>query len=142
MKSIGFNNEFLPPIRCGAKTQTRRPVDEALLRAMDGRCLAGEEDAWCPYGRVGDRLCVPGTDIVIELVGVRLERVQDISEVDAVAEGVHATIAGDQSGKPWGPLALVNFGRVWDSIYSALGLGWDVNPRVWALTFKCVEGGA
>ena len=31
-----------------------------------------------------------------------------------------------------------DFQRLWDSINAKRGYGWDVNPWVWALTFKAV----
>ncbi|KKL73500.1 hypothetical protein LCGC14_2074310, partial [marine sediment metagenome] len=79
--------------------------------------------------------------ITLEITGVKVERVQDISEEDAKAEGVTAKYVG-------GSLSLANmdylsyqagFCEVWDSINAKRGYGWDVNPWDWALTFKVVE---
>lgn len=79
--------------------------------------------------------------ITLEVTGVRVERVQDISEEDAVAEGV-CEVDGkrgvfDGGGPAMGPTAKHAFMRLWDSIY---GPGaWERNDWVWAATFRRVE---
>ena len=75
--------------------------------------------------------------ITLEVTGVRVERLQDISEADAIAEGCSLecmTPTGDDSGSaihgPGGYIAL------WESIN---GPGsWDVNPWLWVVEFKRV----
>lgn len=67
--------------------------------------------------------------ITLEVVGVRVERLQDISEEDARAEGV------DQLVLPGFVLTPREaFCRLWDSIN---GPGaWDAKPWVWRIEFK------
>lgn len=72
--------------------------------------------------------------ISLEVVSVKIEQVQDISEEDAVAEGVQATPAGD--GYPFAMSARMNFVDLWDDINAKRGYGWAENPYVWAITFK------
>lgn len=79
--------------------------------------------------------------ITLEITGVRVERLQDISEADAQAEGCSLecmTPTGDDSGSaiygPGGYLAL------WESINGAGS--WEVNPWVFVVEFKRVEGKA
>jgi hypothetical protein len=68
--------------------------------------------------------------ITLEITGVRVERVQDISEADARAEGVELQ-AGD--------LSYINlFCDLWNSIYDKRGFGWAANPFVWVVEFKRV----
>ncbi|MCR9291876.1 MAG: hypothetical protein NXI32_04095 [bacterium] len=67
--------------------------------------------------------------ITLEIVRVRLERLQDITEGDAVAEGCDIN---DPHITDMYPLAW--FHDLWETIN---GKGsWDANPFVWALDFK------
>ena len=81
--------------------------------------------------------------IVLRVKRVWAERVQEISEKDALAEGVSARSvnvhadASDPWGKFYSAIAYVpSFADRWDSIYAKRGLGWDANPWVWACEFE------
>jgi len=77
--------------------------------------------------------------IVLEVTGVRIERVQDITEADAVAEGVACYIAA--GGKQAPEMSMrAQFGALWNGINAGRGYGWNANPWVWALTFVEVDG--
>lgn len=77
--------------------------------------------------------------LTLEITDVRVERLQDISEADALAEGVKAGDAAVvfRDGKMIRELCNTARGAyccLWESIN---GPGsWDANPLVWALTFK------
>jgi hypothetical protein len=64
----------------------------------------------------------------LKVTGVRVERVQDISEADAIAEG-RCLVLGDERGY---------FPETWDTINAKRGFGWDANPWVWVIEFKRV----
>ena len=67
--------------------------------------------------------------ITLEVTDVRVERLQDISEADAIAEGCppNATNAPDDISRFW-------YRLLWDQIN---GPGsWDANPWVWCVTFS------
>ncbi|MDH5857756.1 hypothetical protein [Lampropedia aestuarii] len=61
--------------------------------------------------------------IWLEITGVRVERLQDISHDDAMAEGM----AWDD--------AIYDFQKTWEST----GGDWDANPWVWVIDFKRIE---
>lgn len=80
--------------------------------------------------------------IDLEITAVRVERVQDITEEDAKAEGIMESEAGRAAGKAlatykrevWPPLVL-QFADLWQSIYGT----WDANPWVWVYEFRRVK---
>lgn len=66
--------------------------------------------------------------ITLEITDVRVERLQEISASDALAEGVtHSTLNDPRVEYRW----------LWESIY---GTGsWDANPWVWVVEFRRVQ---
>ena len=73
--------------------------------------------------------------ITLEITDVYVELVQDIHEEDSIAEGIDPRKLSYLSGER----AVTKFSVLWNSIYAARGLGWDVNPWVWVVTFKREE---
>ncbi|EMW3576723.1 hypothetical protein AAEY45_004424 [Yersinia enterocolitica] len=70
------------------------------------------------------------------ITGVRVERLNDISEQDARAEGVKAW-RGPAEELVGGKLA---FFELWDSIYGQKeGENWQANPWVWVIEFESME---
>lgn len=63
--------------------------------------------------------------ITLEITGVRIERLNDISAEDAAAEGLT------------GRAKMHDFGVLWSSIYGEES--WQANPWVWVIEFKRVE---
>lgn len=90
--------------------------------------------------------------ITLELTGVRVERVQEISEADAIAEGIERS---DNLGlRSWPYLgaphpvkgtpkvfatAVQAYRSLWDALNAKRGFGWDANPWVWVLDFQRVD---
>jgi len=75
--------------------------------------------------------------ITLEITGIRVERVKEISVKDAIAEGIK------QVGQPYiarNTWVLRDFRDLWDSINASRGFGWDSNPWVWVIEFKRVGG--
>lgn len=81
--------------------------------------------------------------IDLEVTGVRVERLQDISEADAIAEGLDHVADGAAAfgirglATSWDNDPRVAYRRLWESIN---GPGsWDANPWVWAVEFRRVK---
>jgi len=75
--------------------------------------------------------------IFLRVTGVRVERVQDIAEDDAVREGFEKVYR-----KTDGTVAAFtrnSFRTAWDSIYAKLGFGWEAKPWVWVYEFERVK---
>jgi len=84
--------------------------------------------------------------LTLEVTGVKVERLQDISEADAIAEGIH-----QQSTTGWfsvpgvngaGTTARAAYALLWNAINGGGASGrrpaidWDANPWVVAVTYK------
>lgn len=76
--------------------------------------------------------------ITLEVKEVRVERLQDISEEDSLAEGCpdelgsEYCVDGMSSRKAW-------YADLWDSINNQRGHGWESNPFVWVIAFHAIS---
>lgn len=84
--------------------------------------------------------------ITLEITDVRVERLQDITEADARAEGFVERNQGplmQRCGLPDGDelhdTCRNAFASIWERLNKARGFGWESNPWVWAISFKRVE---
>lgn len=78
--------------------------------------------------------------LTLRLTDVRVQRVQEISEEDAKAEGARAAFSYPGfNGVLSHPCYRWGFHELWDSINAARGFGWDVNPWVWCLSFSVIN---
>ncbi|EEK9983752.1 hypothetical protein G3046_004806, partial [Salmonella enterica subsp. enterica serovar Montevideo] len=70
--------------------------------------------------------------ILLEITNVRVERLNDISECDARAEGAptESTLIGDKH--------YPGFRSLWKSIYGEDS--WNANPWVWVIEFERIQG--
>ena len=72
--------------------------------------------------------------ITLEIVAVRVERVQDISNRDALAEGVVLKDHGPHLNHD-NACAIEEYARLWDTL-NASRAPWASNPFVWVIEFK------
>lgn len=107
------------------------------------RYLLGEGRKACPS------IYMPrwASRILLEIAEVRLERLQNISERDAVAEGIR--LLGEHSGwlnectladgqRLYSASACDLFRHLWDEMHATRGYAWDRNPWVWVVVFQRV----
>ena len=163
-RPILFSAPMVRAILDGSKTQTRRVVKgEVVEGGVAEGCPHGTvgDRLWV---RETFRLSVPAHDgqtgfaiyksdfsnppqglwkpsiymprkasrITLEITDVRVERLKDISESDARAEGVQASNTAEM--KDGSPCYSLPYRALWETIN---GTGsWDLNPWVWAITFK------
>jgi hypothetical protein len=85
-----------------------------------------------PINRPGIHMPRWASRITLEITGVRVERLKECNEVDAIAEGAPwAACGAPQEGSH-----KAGFAQLWESIN---GPGsWDANPWVWVIEFKRV----
>ena len=87
--------------------------------------------------------------ITLEVVNVRVERVQDICFEDCLSEGCDSGfehydgscnhIEDGSCCQGWHYGSKWNFRYLWDSINAKRGYSWDANPWVWVIEFRRVE---
>ena len=87
--------------------------------------------------------------ITLEVTDVRVERLQAITEEDAVAEGFESAPCGcvnptpgygctDCMGTGLSESAAFDFRETWEELNKKRA-PWDANPWVWAITFRRLE---
>jgi len=76
--------------------------------------------------------------ITLEITEVRVERLQEITEEDAVAEGMTGRLYQEATGGLMS-CAYAVFHWLWDSINAKRGYGWDTSPWVWVISFRRVD---
>lgn len=98
-------------------------------------------DRWHPSIHMPRR----ASRITLEITNIRVDRVQDISEGDAKAEGVATWCDSHKEKCFYDPNSQLHtyptttFSRLWDSIYADRGFGWRANCWVWVMEFKRIQ---
>ncbi|MGK9175902.1 hypothetical protein KXR87_22220 [Yokenella regensburgei] len=138
------NEEFL------AKCTFGQPGDHIWVRETFGDCgdrlvyrADIDDGAKCKVKRWTPSIHMPrcASRITLEITDVRVERLNDISQKDAIAEGAppsHPSIdsVSQQFGYP--DFSRSWFGQTWQYIYGEES--WQANPWVWVIEFKHIEG--
>lgn len=151
-KPILFSGEMVNAILAGRKTMTRRVVkNDAHCPYASGdtlwvretfavNCVGGQDFLFYRADSYPDGDGAPWkpsifmprkySRITLRITDVRVERLQDISEDDAIAEGIEP----DPHVSTW-----LKFALLWNRINEERGFGWDTNPWVWVVRFERVE---
>ena len=137
-----------PPVWYRASDSIDRNDGHTCPKESRGRyadCLACWEERECRQFKWKPSIFMPrqASRITLEIVGVRVERLQDISEADAVVEGIDHFQRADeprvyrdylQKELHYGLSAVGSYRTLWQSIN---GLdSWAANPWVWVVEFK------
>lgn len=80
--------------------------------------------------------------ILLEITDIRVERLNDISEEDAIKEGMppsHASIDRISMQHGFNSFSQSCFAQLWDSLNDKKGYQWSSNPWVWVIEFKKVQ---
>lgn len=110
-----------------------RPADlddtHLSYRATEGDCEIRNELRYRPS------IHMPrwASRIWLEVEDVRVERLQSISEADAIAEGLAGVPLEGMDPRGW-------YRDLWDNLHIADGTRWDHNPWVVAVTFDVQLG--
>lgn len=133
---------------------TSVPWEHVYYRA-DGECCEQIPECQCSF--IGKPKWTPSihmprwaSRITLEVTGVRVERLQDISEADAKAEGVEIAIPGTTWYRDYNPGkqdaihpdphyglcpdAYASYESLWGSINGPES--WAANPWVWVVEFR------
>ena len=113
--------------------------DECKCASVNGKPLyrasdpSPDDDKWTPS------IHMPrwASRITLEITAVRVERLQEITEEDAMKEGCEREFKPDGS-VAWGAgliEAAENFRTLWQSIYA----NWDANHWVWVYEFRRIK---
>ena len=144
-----WNEEGEPCIRYAADNATAWPdpaPEDWVGRLGDVWEELSRDENFKVDGRARDRKWRPSifmfkwaSRIQLEVVSVRVERLQDISEADAIAEG--SRLWADEQDTPardtpGGETRLI-YRQLWESINGAGS--WDKNPWVWVVEFKRIK---
>lgn len=96
--------------------------------------FAADQDAdpWISKWRPSIHMPRWASRLTLRITDVRVQRLADISEADAIAEGITLP-----PGPGYGPIVRSTFTVLWDSIN---GQGsFDSSPWIWALTFDVIK---
>ena len=116
-----------------ARTRVAQVPDQewVVYRESDNRTDYG--GPWKP----GIHMFRRDSRILLEIIDVRVERLQDIGEDQALAEGIAKTQDGGhhvEDGKHYFASPIDSFASLWSSV----GGDWEANPWVWVVEFKRV----
>ena len=127
LDGVAGHKEF-PNLLYAADQSTRLLIDKCVWKYVR------EKPAWRPS------IHMPrwASRITLEIIGIRVERLQDISESDAIAEGIHEDIGGKyqkaMGNGPYCDFARQAYQFLWEDINGAES--WATNPWVWVIESK------
>lgn len=153
LKSTGMGDGHV----CFIKCPYGQPGERLWVKETFTAGRVGKRGHWVAYRQPAPGYCKPfgenetkwtssmfmprwASRILLEIVSVRVERLQDISQQDAMAEGAppsHRSI--DRISRQFGyeDFSRSWFAQLWQSINGPES--WAANPWVWVVEFKVLE---
>lgn len=153
-RDIKFRDDMKKAALDGRKTHTRRPFDiqptctptfhedpeYGIVATWPGESEFDTYECHCRHGKPGDTFELDG--VTFEIVDVRGEQIQNITEEGARAEGIidgGCLNCGER--EPCGcsdpkPDARDAFAYLWHTIYPC---SWDRNDWVWDIRFRRIN---
>lgn len=136
--STGVKGSTITVVYAADRFEIDYPCESEAVRWFPNQSFNADQSArWAPA------IFMPrwASRITLEVTEVRVQRLWEITEADAVAEGIkryeNHTFGLEDPAACMGPTAVVAYMRLWNHIN---GQGsWDANPWVWAYTFKRLE---
>lgn len=136
--------------------QTDKFFDKRSPSQIAADCLdAGYDHIWCPVqyadgtrnvywdsedvpGRKRNALHMPrwASRISLEITGIRVERLQDISEQDALNEGVWTR---ELLNTQMTLNHIAAYRMIWDSLHPEFPFHWNANPWVFVISFQRIN---
>ncbi|MGU9815598.1 hypothetical protein ACU684_09420 [Pseudomonas sp. LF135] len=125
-----------------------KPDDMDIGEALDDGTLVYAADGLAPYEQEQPTwkpsIHMPrwASRILLEITAVRVERLQDISEDQAKAEGVRLYTDHAELGEWWHVDGIDTYSadprKSFELLWSSVGGDWQANPWVWVVEFKRV----
>lgn len=137
-------------------------ADEKVVYKAGNEYPLGDQPPWRPSIHMPRR----ASRLTLEITSVRVERLQEISKADALAEGTRIPVTEKQtpclqlSGKypacqypPFNSRETIKTARLadwlrayyastWDNLNAKRGFPWSSNPWVWVIEFKRIDADA
>lgn len=105
---------------------------------LKSECLPGEYNTWHPSIHMPKE----AARLFLRVTGVRVERLQDMTGHDVLAEGVDNGSSNPKMGARWENMQRMAFEGLWNSTIKKADLpryGWAANPWVWVIEFERIS---
>ena len=127
--------------KLNGKAHYQADGQEVILDDGDGFSTTNKDGSLASPWKPSIQMPRWASRIQLLVTGIRIQRIREISEEDAFAEGIPVD-ARKEAMTPGGFVRADwpqwTFHQLWDSSNKKRGFGWDANPWVWVVEFKRV----